>query len=611
MTRLAEYMNAERATLFLHDATEKALWSVAAAGEKVDRISISDHQGIAGSVMQKGETINIADAYTDPRFFPEVDKTTGFRTRSILCQPVIDYQGVRIGVIQLLNKKSGAFDAHDERMLDALASQSAIAIENAQLYEKISGLRKNEQALTRELEQSHKKLQQAYIEIENRNASLSSRLDGRSWMKRMSLLLVLLCGGTGLWWVGAEKIVNYQAVWMDIENNAQPAAPDKDHDTNVVTTRPVTEWLYLNGNIRPLRWVKISSPLDSVVSELNFDYGDRVNRGQRLAVLDTLKQQLQLREATSQYIAALEEMERISNWSTSLEVLAAQRELATAKEVLGRTRRQLEHSRDLYGKGIIARGELEENEVSVNDRKLAVVSATDRLHGILEQGAETKLKIARLALENAEQRLRNIEAAIERAVIYSPANGIIFPAAGANAASPGTTRQVQPGYDTSRNTTLFEIADMQGIAIDVDVTESQVLKLQIGQKAVVSINALSDIELDGKIDMIAERARTETASGSSSKFRVRVVVPEIDTRTRNMLRIGMSSAARVMVYHNPDAVIVDFESLYVEEDEYYVKVVSADGEVEKRAVELGPTQVDGVEITTGLESGEKSLTTRL
>ncbi|NIT61185.1 MAG: GAF domain-containing protein, partial [Aliifodinibius sp.] len=82
-----------------------------------------------------GEIINIPDAYVDNRFNPEVDRQSGYRTRTILCAPVKDKTGEIIGVVQSLNKKAGQFDVFDIQFLTALADHIAIAIENSKLYE--------------------------------------------------------------------------------------------------------------------------------------------------------------------------------------------------------------------------------------------------------------------------------------------------------------------------------------------------------------------------------------------------------------------------------------------------------------------------------------------
>jgi HD-GYP domain-containing protein (c-di-GMP phosphodiesterase class II) len=135
-------MEADRSSLFLVDAAKKELWSKVAEGmdpfTKVIRFPMS--VGIAGAVATGGEAINIPDAYQDPRFNPEIDAKTGYRTRSILCMPIRNTKGKTIGVIQVLNKKSGPFTREDEDLLETLTSQAGISLENAALYKEIENL---------------------------------------------------------------------------------------------------------------------------------------------------------------------------------------------------------------------------------------------------------------------------------------------------------------------------------------------------------------------------------------------------------------------------------------------------------------------------------------
>ncbi len=97
-------------------------------------IRLPINRGIAGHVAASGDTINLADAYSDPRFESEVDLRLGFRTRSLLCLPIRNKDGETIGVLQLLNKKSGPFTHADEGMLRAISDHVALALENAQLH---------------------------------------------------------------------------------------------------------------------------------------------------------------------------------------------------------------------------------------------------------------------------------------------------------------------------------------------------------------------------------------------------------------------------------------------------------------------------------------------
>lgn len=128
-------VDGDRGTLYLIDYEKNELWSKVLDGSKKVTITLPVGKGIAGFVAQTGETVNIANAQSDERFNPEVDKRTGYHTESILCMPLKNKDGKILGVFQLLNKKGGAFSEDDEQFIESLSVNAAIAIENARLYE--------------------------------------------------------------------------------------------------------------------------------------------------------------------------------------------------------------------------------------------------------------------------------------------------------------------------------------------------------------------------------------------------------------------------------------------------------------------------------------------
>ncbi len=140
-------LDCDRGTLFLNDARRGELWSMVASGLEIREIRFPNHLGIAGHVFTTGEATNIPDAYADPRFNPDVDRKTGYRTETILCMPVINRKAERIGVIQLLNKSGGAFDAKDEARVAAFSAQAAIAIENAKLFQDVLNMKNYNEAI--------------------------------------------------------------------------------------------------------------------------------------------------------------------------------------------------------------------------------------------------------------------------------------------------------------------------------------------------------------------------------------------------------------------------------------------------------------------------------
>ena len=141
MTAALELLGAERSTVFAYDPKTNELYSRFAEGLDIKEIRMPADGGIAGAVFTSGEAENIADPYNHPLFNPEIDRKTQFKTRSILCMPITNKAGERIGVTQVLNKKGGDFTAKDEARLRAFTAQISVSLENAQLFEDVLNMK--------------------------------------------------------------------------------------------------------------------------------------------------------------------------------------------------------------------------------------------------------------------------------------------------------------------------------------------------------------------------------------------------------------------------------------------------------------------------------------
>jgi len=80
------------------------------------RTSLKNGKGLVGECLAKNEIINIKDCYTDPRFNPDIDGKTGYKTNSILCIPLVGFDKSLVGVLQLLNKETGHFTDQDKSL---------------------------------------------------------------------------------------------------------------------------------------------------------------------------------------------------------------------------------------------------------------------------------------------------------------------------------------------------------------------------------------------------------------------------------------------------------------------------------------------------------------
>jgi phosphoserine phosphatase RsbU/P len=146
--KAAEVMDADRATLFLYDESRNELWSKTTQRLEIKEIRLPLGVGIAGHVAKTRTPINIPDTYADARFDPDFDKETGYRTRSILCLPLIGNGDRLIGVIQVLNKKDQeVFNEADESLLGGLSAHITVALERARLIEAYVEKERMEEAL--------------------------------------------------------------------------------------------------------------------------------------------------------------------------------------------------------------------------------------------------------------------------------------------------------------------------------------------------------------------------------------------------------------------------------------------------------------------------------
>jgi sigma-B regulation protein RsbU (phosphoserine phosphatase) len=131
----SQEVQAERGSVFLVDGANKQLWSIVASGLDHQEIRVPFGVGVAGRVAEKGEIVNTDDAYSVPFFEPSFDQKFNYKTKSLLCLPVRHHTNEIVGVIQLLNKRTGpCFTREDEDFLVKLSGHIAMALENARLH---------------------------------------------------------------------------------------------------------------------------------------------------------------------------------------------------------------------------------------------------------------------------------------------------------------------------------------------------------------------------------------------------------------------------------------------------------------------------------------------
>jgi Nif-specific regulatory protein len=126
----ARLLRCERASIFLWDASRRELVGRPALGLPGGELRLPDDAGVVGSVLKTGQVEQVDDVRADPNWNPEIDSASGFRTRNLLCVPLTDAAGVRLGAFEVMNRQGGAFTPKDVQTLQALAAQTTAAVQS-------------------------------------------------------------------------------------------------------------------------------------------------------------------------------------------------------------------------------------------------------------------------------------------------------------------------------------------------------------------------------------------------------------------------------------------------------------------------------------------------
>ena len=129
-----EFLLCDRATVFILDEKKEELWSKVAKGSDFT-IRMPMDRGIVGHVVMTGKPVNIVDAYSDARFNKQVDLRSNYKTKSILCCPILDVSNRVTGAIQAINKIHGSFSKDDEGLLAILANIAGAILKNSLHYD--------------------------------------------------------------------------------------------------------------------------------------------------------------------------------------------------------------------------------------------------------------------------------------------------------------------------------------------------------------------------------------------------------------------------------------------------------------------------------------------
>ena len=373
-------------------------------------------------------------------------------------------------------------------------------------------------------------------------------------------------------------------------------------DTFLLQYRQVVGQVGTTGVIEPDRKVEIVAPFDGAVKQRLFEYGERVERGQPLIVLDSFDLEPYLREAEAANLKAAQTVRELEAWTSGPEAIRARRAVDAAELQLRSTQQKVQSTKRLLDRGIVAQQEyadlLDQQQAQVFSRE----SARQDLESVLKRGGSENVLIAKIELEGAVKRLDELRAELMSATIVAPVSGIILRPSGDE---QGVKPIPEVGGRVSKAQKLLTVADLDHLVVTAQVDETDVNHVREGQEASVSSGGFGADAVMGRVAYVAAQSSPATDGSHTVLFDIRVDLAPLTNQQKSMTRVGMSADVEICYYNNPKALVVPTD--WIKQNGTRTSVLRQNpvtGELVEVPVSLGMSTLDGVEIKDGLNNGD-------
>ena len=486
---------------------------------------------------------------------------------------------------------------------DGASGQAAVVAVFSDITE-IRDLRETELRLAKAAEEQHSWLQDAYREIEDRNAALAAALRKVRVAQGAGILLVFgLFLGVGLRsWRGPELsfdlLAELRLPGFGGEAEAVSVGGDGEAAPNTVTVKPRrnSTGITLKGRLSPWREAEVKSPVEGAVAAVGFEIGQQVSEGQVLLELDLSKLERKYQSRRLAFVKAEEQFSALKDWEKSPEMLKARRSFTKAQMNMDSRRSELRKSKFLFEQGLIAAAEFEDAERQHRSQRLDFETAKEEFEATRQKADEKALAAAQLSMDNARAAMAAAGEELKETVVRAPFSGTALPPVRG-------ARDLVEGAKLRKGDVLLRVADFSRIAAASTADEIDVVKLKAGQKMTVAGTAFPDLKIQGVLRSVS--AEADPRKKHKAVFNESFLLDELDAAARARIKSGMSAKLRIVTYDNPKALLVPLAAVRRKAGKHWLRVLGEDGEIGEREVEIGPTTGRRVEIASGLKPGER------
>jgi len=350
--------------------------------------------------------------------------------------------------------------------------------------------------------------------------------------------------------------------------------------------------------------VEIKCKASGEIVKLPFDISDQVNKGDLLVELDPVDEQRKVKQAK---ISLASSRARLMQRKVNLQIAkkdliierkSAEAALKSAKACAKDARAKAERMKKLFEKKLASQEDKDTGETTAIKAEVDLENALIQIEQLAIKARELEIKRQDVRLAEAQMEMDKInlslaEQRLKDTRVFSPIGGVV------------SERNVQSGQIISSGinnvgggTRVMVLSDLSRLFILASVDESDIGKVELGQKVIITADAFPGKRFFGKIDRIATKGINVS---NVVTFEVKIEVRE---RNRSLLKPEMTANVEIIVAEKEEVLMVPSEVVLYKKGGHFVRVKKDDGSIEERPVQTGISNGVVIEIIKGLSQGD-------
>ncbi len=422
--------------------------------------------------------------------------------------------------------------------------------------------------------------------------SKSSRLRSLKplWQSRsrsrwgLSVLLLLLgLGGIGLHLLheAAAKRSQQQTITQPVERKTIP----------IILTG--------NGIVNAERSINLSPKSAGVIKSLLLEEGDLVQKGQTIALMDDSNLQGDLTQMQGQLAEKKARLRELEAGNRRQDIAQAEAKLRQNQATLRQKEMDLERYQRLYDQGAVSRGDLDEKRT---DRDVAKNQVAEAEQSLALQNAGTRPEVvdqARAQVQNALGSLQKVQAQLNDTIVVAPFDGIVIKKY-ADVGAFVSPSMAGGAIESASSSSILTLSSQRHQVV-VNLSESQIRKIKLGQPVTIKADAFPGEVFKGKVDQIAPKA---SVSQNVTSFEVRVAIL---SPTAEKLKAGMNVEAQFKVGNLDNAMLIPNAAVVRKPEGEGVFILGSDRKPVFQPIHTGVTVGNKTEVKSGLQGKEQIL----